>query len=241
MIFFFKKKPIVLDCYAKQRRVAEVAPIQKTQNFTPEWWKQLSKSPTTDVFPKPPTMRHCVGFINWYTNGVTIPMWCDLALTIGSKQDGGYRYQYADRCSTATQHSARQHNNNYPDREFQHIKLEAPWVIRCEEPVKFMFVEHAWNMIHFKTIRIVPGILDFKYQPSANINLMVSRTDETQQIVIPLLEPLVQILPMSDREIQLNIHSDPEEYEKAYSVFVPSKFSKEYLTVSKIRKRKEEK
>lgn len=237
MMFFFKKKPIVIDCFTNQPKLLEMACVRKTHNYIPSWWKDLPGAFRfeNDFFDSP-TMKHCTGFINWYTNGFTIPMWTDLAIVIGSKTEGGYKFQYADGNSRASDHSANQYGHIYPTNEFQHLKLSSPWMFTCKEDIKFAFVEHTWNILSFKSFRIMPGILDFKYQPSTNINLMFPRTDTSQELLIPFNEPLVQIIPLSDRKIKLNVHADPMKYRALNGRFTVSKFTKEYLTTSKLRK-----
>jgi hypothetical protein len=231
MIFFFKKKPIELVCVTKSTEVLQHAPIQKANKFIPDWWKQLPQKfrPPNKIFDMS-TMKHCTGFVDYYTNGVMIPMWCDLALRIGPIGTDLYEYQFADRISKLTPHNPKQYGNHFDKEHFQHLKIISPWVFSCKEDIKFLNTEPTWTFIRFPTLRALPGIVNYKHQGGTNINIMVYRTEQEQQFVVPFLEPMYHIIPMSDRPIKLILSDDKQECEKIASKSYASTFVNKYKT-----------
>jgi hypothetical protein len=167
-------------------------------------------------------------------------MWSDLDIVVESKQEGGYRFQYADRRSHAIEHPSEQYNNVYPPNNFQHLKLVPPWMFLCNENIQFAFLEHTWNLLHFNSFRVLPGVINFKYQTAGNVNIMIPKTDSEQFIHIPFKEPLAQIIPLSDRPIKLVLHADKDKFDALDDKFNRQfRFVKQYLTSSKIRRNNE--
>lgn len=229
MIFFFKKKPIVLHCVTNRAEVLEFAPIQRANKFLPKWWKDL---PNTARQPNKdhdiPTMKYCTGFVDHYNTGVIIPLWCDLSLRIGAIGSGAYRYQYSDKCSEIHQHSSIQYGDGFDTENYQHLKLVSPWMFYCEEEIKFLFVEPTWSLIRFPTLRLLPGLVNYKHQPATNINFMVWRLENDQEILLPFLEPLCHIAPMSDRPLKIVLSGDEDLYKKVALNLYTSKFVNKY-------------
>ena len=228
MIFFFKKKPIVLHCATKRTEVLQLAPIQRASKYLPGWWKELPDSVRTpDNLHAITTMKGCVGFKDHYSRGVMLPMWSDLALEIGPLGTNDYRYQFSDLRSEISTHPAYQHNNTFETSKYQHLKFRSPWVFVCEEETEFLFMSPLWSFMFFSTMRLLPGTINFKYQGS-NINFMVERLEAQQNIQIPFLEPLVHIVPLSDRPIKLIVSDDPKIIKKGQDISYRSKFINKY-------------
>lgn len=218
MIFFFKKKPVVLTCVTKRSELLELAPVQRTSKFIPEWWKNLPNSfiNSGDFYPSP-TMKSCTGFLDLYSTGATVPMWSDLALVIGPQNTDFYRYQFADHVSSLVAHNEQQYQNHFDATKFQHLKINSPWKFVCNEDIKFLVIEPTWSFMKFSTIRILPGMVEYKYQATTNINMFVERMVDTQEILIPFLEPVMQIIPLTDRPFKIINLDDQDILKKASS------------------------
>ena len=237
MIFFFKKKPIVLHCFTDREEVLGFAPIQKTLKFIPDWWKQLPKvSSKNSTMPVYSTMKLCVGFTDYYKLGVTMPMWCDLALEIGKQGSDYYKYQFSDHRSEIQTHPPAQHNNHFAVKDYQHIKIVTPWAFHCEEDINFMAMEPTWSFMKFETMRTLPGVVSYKHQSGTNINIMIKRTEEKQNILLPFLEPVYHVFPISDRPIKLVVTADINMYDKCRTKNYMSTFVDKYKSNIKARK-----
>lgn len=234
MIFFFKKRPIVLTCVTNYPGLLQFAPVQRASKFLPDWWKRLPESFVNEGdITIQSTMKSCKGFVDLYSKGVILPIWCDLALEIGRIGTNGYRYQFADRKSSIDCHDPKQHGRQFHECEYQHLKINSPWRFMCDESINFSFLEPTWNVLPFQTLRIVPGIVDFQYQTGTNINCFISRTERDQSFVIPFLTPLAHIVPLSDRPIKLKLSDDVELFNsKKVFDFIPT-FTNKYKTMKK--------
>ncbi len=239
MMFFFKNKPIELVCVSNSLSVLEYAPVKKAIKFIPQWWKNLPRSlKTPNSIHEWPTMKNCAGFVDHYSYGAVIPLWCDLALRIGPKGTTSYQYQFSDKTSSLSHHASCQHGNHYNPHEYQHLKIDSPWVFGCKEDIKFLFTEPTWSFINFKNVRVLPGSLSFKYQSSTNINLMIHKNDTEQDILLPFLEPMAHIIPLSDRPLKLILSNDTKLYDSIASKNYITTFTNRYRINLVVQKEK---
>jgi len=211
MIFFFKKKPLVLNCVTNRHDVITFAPIQKASKFYPEWWKRLSKSNyDAEASVKFRTMKTCVGMRDLFQYGMMIPMWSDLIIDVGEVGNHAYKYQYSDqRSQVDSDHGAHQRGDFAPVDNYQHIKLNSPWLFSCDEAVPFMWSEPTWNIENLTHCRVLPAVVDYKYQTFTNINLILPRKlNEVSSFMLSHGHPLVQLTPLTERELKINVIED---------------------------------
>jgi len=212
MIFFFKKKPLVLNCVTDRHDVMTYAPIQKTSKFFPDWWKRLPKSiDDAGAGVGFRTMKTCAGMRDLFQHGIIIPMWSDAVISVGKIGEQAYKYQFSDKRSIiSADHSAHQRGDFAPADAYQHIKVDSPWLFSCEEAVPLIWTEPTWNMgEHLTQYRVLPAVVDYKYQTSTNINLIASRKlNEVSTFMIPHGQPLVQLTPLTERELKINLVED---------------------------------
>ena len=85
MIFFFKKKKKVIDCFTSNQMVYEQFPIAKANEYIPDWYKKLNATYSTNVpntlREKAATVKRCPGISNLFNEGFILPLWSDLILT----------------------------------------------------------------------------------------------------------------------------------------------------------------
>jgi len=238
-MFFLPKKKIVLHFYTNSPVYSEYAPPEKANNFFPEWWKNLPKTyQEGDI--EASTMKGCVGFTDLYSKGFILPMWSSVKISVGEIGNPAWHYQYKDKSSNAGVHSPTQRGSYLPESQYQHLKLVAPWMVHCDEDVEFMFVEPTYNMEELNSFKVLPGVVNFKYQSSINVNLMIPRKSEPHEIEIPFLQPMVHIVPVSNREVDVKVLYDEEKY-KYYSELSKLLTLHNYRTRKKIIKEKEKK
>lgn len=223
------KKPIVLYCLTNRPEVLVSAPIRLAGHSLPEWWKSLPVcTRSTKKLGPLGTMKNCVGFTGLYQHGVIMPMWCDLALMIAEQGRDYFEYQYADLKSEAQTHGAEQHNHEFPAADYQHIKLNSPWQFVCEEPVTFLLNAPTWSMLKYDTINIMPGALQFNHQPYTNINMFIRRKSVPQQLMIPYLQPIAHIVPLSERPLKIVVSDQEKLLAKTKYMHAPVTFVRSY-------------
>jgi len=205
-------KKIKLECFTADAGIHKFFPISPAKKFIPEWFKNMP--PTVE---QTATIKHCDGLKNLYSRGWVIPMWSDLL--IETDKEGWYRYQYSgtfdsfpgsDRgAEPIDYHNSTQLGNNFSDHI--HLKLLSPWIIKEKTGVDFYFSENTWGMEkYFDDITILPGVLNFKNQNSANINLFLER--KNNKFLIEHNTPLIYCIPLSDAKLEIKNHlvSDQE-------------------------------
>jgi hypothetical protein len=231
------RKDVVVHCYTSTAAVFNYAPIKNSNAFIPEWWKVLPKSFMGAGKDIPaPTMKGCVGFVDLYKQGFMMPMWSDLKIDIGQIGTTAFKYQFSDRQSTAGYHSALQRGDAFIETEYQHLKIEPPWLLACEEDVNFLQVGAYWNNSLPDVASVMPGIVEFKYQCGANINTMWARQPEDKEYLIDFGEPLVQFIPITERNVKIQLHLISEsEFQSRRSIAFSTTFLSKYRNNKRLR------
>lgn len=239
--------PVYLDCYTYRQDVYEFAKIQSATRFYPNWWKKLKNTigvvdPNNELLEErlAPTMRGCVGFTNFFRKSLCIPLWSDLRVTIGPTNSKFHKWYFADRASKISVHEQEQRGDFMPDADYQHLKLDAPWHIKCKEEVYFAFIDPVWTSDTVEGgIITTPGLLEFKHQHSVNINMLFERDPNIHRIIdLPYNHPLVFLIPLTERRVILRYHMvTREEFE---AIRKPSlTFVNVYGTARRIREQQE--
>jgi hypothetical protein len=232
---FLPKKTVTLDCFTNRADVYEYSKIDYSSNFIPKWWKQVPPKLSSSFFPSP-TIKTCAGFTSLYKEGFIIPMWSDIAIKVDKEGDTGYMWQYSDKISEASGHSQEQRGTFMPEKEYVHLKLVNPWLIKSDKLIKFLWMQPSWNIDDFSTYHIPPGVIEYKFQHGANINLFVKRQKEEGTVNINFGQPLAHIVPLADVKIKLKHHlvSD-EEIKRINQLHINLSFLNKYATMRKAK------
>lgn len=212
-MFNIFKKPAVLHCYTHRADVFNYAPVNSASKFLPDWWRVLPKRPRFDNTPKTQlddslstNMKGCVGFTDLYKKGFIVPMWCDFAVEVGKTNSNHFKYYFSDCVSEATPHPQVQRGEVYPEAAYQHLKLVSPWRFVCEEDIDFLLLEPTWNFNAPEHLKILPGILNFKYQHGANVNTVWTRGTEDTKYLLEYQQPLLHLIPITNKKVVLEHH-----------------------------------
>jgi hypothetical protein len=192
MFTFFHRKPtIVVDCFTVDPNAYKYAPIVQSKKTLPEWWKKLP-STNPDAYPlEHKNMKTCFGFNELYKRGCVIESWSDYKIIVNEK---GYTYHYSSYYPPE-EHDPIQWGSGF--KNHFHMKLSSPWFLREKTGVYFNFIPALWNLDNYD-FKILPGILNFKYQNQTNINIMLPVKKEEYIIDIRMGQSLVQLIPLRD-------------------------------------------
>jgi hypothetical protein len=227
----FFKKSINLDCYTSNANAYNFAKVDHANKFLPSWWKDMP--PPDKGFPKQTTIKNCSGFTNHFKYGFVIPMWSDLSIKVSPKGLSEYRYQFADGRSELLHHPAVEWGKFKDENTVQHIKLISPWIFSCNEDIDFLFIEPSWNFPQeMDGIKVLPGTVNYYWQTTTHINLMLEKGEEPRDYGIQYHTPMAHIIPLTDRKVNLNVHLVSEEEIRQKSIS-PVSFSG---SISKIKK-----
>ena len=212
MIFFFKTKPIVIDAFTPSERIAKDYPISLSNKHTPDWWRSLAPDmPTMPQWPKIKisTMKRCQGFIDMYANSYTLPLWTDINVELdytGREPKDGYTC--ADTITKLVGHDSKQWEGFLDPNKFHHYKIMAPWYMRGKDNVSWSYTQSTWSHGHLlNDVTILPAQLNFKYASAINVNAMFHiGPTRRNSIFLEAGLPLVNLVPISDRKVDLRIH-----------------------------------
>lgn len=240
MFFFVKPSVIHLDCFTSDPYIHNFYPIQHSTKFYPEWWKRLPKSirSDNDLYDHP-TMKSCVGFIEYYKNSISIPLWSDLNIKV--VDNGNLIWQFADKKSEIKNHHVKQFTGFLKENQYFHMKIISPWNFRTKKYVKWSWNYTTYNFHEPDNIIFLPGILDFKYQTATNINFLIN-TRIKKTIELHAGVPLLNITPLSDKKVKIHNHLvDSNELIKIVNISYDSCFINKYNHNKKIMQEKESK
>lgn len=210
MFFNFVRPKIVVDAFTYAASIEKVAPIGLSAKFIPAWWKALPKScPMVGSVVEgltAPTMRTCTGVMELFPKGLVIPLWADLA--VQSTDDGVCNWQWSgdfDPASTGiTWHNRTQYGPAFD--AYHQLKLTSPWYLSDKTGTNFMFINSFWNQLDMlNTFHVCHGVVNYKNQHETHINMIVDATRPINTI-IPCGTPMVQLIPMTDREVIVKTH-----------------------------------
>jgi hypothetical protein len=242
MMFFFKPKPIYIDCFTANVCAHEYAPIQLANYFLPEWWKQLPKTFTMVEnehlsFPQS-TMRRCAGFIDMYSKGLMLPLWSDFSVEVTS--EGRAMWRYADGESTCAYHDPQQVGYFFEESNVLHMKMFSPWVFCSKENIQWYFTQPIWNHKITGDFFIPSGVVNYKYQNTTHINMLIKKQDT--MFTIAQGTPMAHMVPLSDRPVKIKNHLlSKEEFLHKKELSKAIHFENSYYKKMKILQAKESK
>lgn len=232
MLFIFRQKPVIVDAFTSHPGIFEESKVAPALNFVPNWYKAI---PTKDytmlpsgVITRKVTMTTCAGFNDLYRNSWTMPLWSDLIVRIN--QDFSWVTQWADQASLyeIISHDPGQHGYSFPDKV--HLKLISPWLFKEKLGINWLFAEPTWHFLKYNAgIRVLPGIVNYKYQNSTHINVFADVVPNKQY---PLYkgQPLVHLTPLTERKVIFKHHLlTDQEFERMNRAMTHSSFIHGYL------------
>jgi len=213
---FVKKTDVVLDCFTYSHNAYEYAKIDYGNKYFPEWWKETPK-----VLPEAVTIKNCTAFMDFHTKGIVIPSWCELKIHIYEyKNDEGFSFKWNSSdgdFDTKSSHSNIQWDNFSLDNGFN-MKFTSPWRMKTKEEIYFSWTQPTWHLREcMQNFSIIPGVMNFKYQHSSNINYIVIQDNEAKDISIPVRTPLVMMHPMTEKNVIIKNHLiDRKEFDEGF-------------------------
>jgi len=213
VIFFFKKSKIVIDCFSPSETIVKTSPVDLAIKYVPDWWKELPNTfEAPGTFWPTATMRSCTGFTDLYTKSIALPLWTDLAIAV--TEDKQLFWQFSDQSTPAVSHPPEQYGFNWPTNEFQHFKIDTPWIFRTKEDIHWLWSCPTYNVNQLNDYTLLPGLTNFSRIGTPNINMMIN-VKEQKKFILPVNHVLAHLTPLTEKKIVVERHVvSPEEYEK---------------------------
>jgi hypothetical protein len=195
--FFFKRPTLVLDCFTYVPELETLFPIVPAEERLPPFWKKLS--PTVNHFGiNRGTVRTCPGIGTLFKTGFILQNWHDYAI---STEDNNFRWHPENM---AEQHNSKQWGEYL--KSYHHLKLISPWRIKEKTGVNFLFTNCFWHDDEFKPT-VVNGIVDYKYQYTTSVNMLVPKTMFPKTLTIPAGKELAHVIPLSESDVKIKMHT----------------------------------
>lgn len=201
-MIFFKNTSITLDCFISNNSIAELFPIQPTNQVIPAWWKTIAKdTPVASCPVGISTIKRCSGFKDLFKNSFCIPAWSEYLLF----QDpvNGFNHMAPNSAADGMQHQSTQMSGAFTN--YQHYKLISPWLLKEKQGINFVMTQASWHNESPCSFHIPAGSLEFKYQHSTHINLVAPTPKALTQYSIKAGQPLVYLIPLTEKDVTVNI------------------------------------
>lgn len=215
---FFKKKKIVLDCFTHIDYAYDYAKIDHAVKFIPDWWK---KTPKFIAEKNKPTIKSCPAFVDFYKNGIVMPSWFELEITVFKKGSKNYyKWNSSNKdFNTDESHESYQFHNFVKD-DAQNFKITSPWAFKTKENINFTWSQPTWSMRDLLTnFVLLPATVNYKYQHGTNVNFIILNTNEEKTFKILPLTPLVIMHAQTEQEIEIKNHLvSKNEYTRLFGV-----------------------
>ena len=234
-------KKITLECFTSNAGIHELFPISPTKKYIPEWFKDMRPTVMVENFgieQDAPTLKRCDGLAKLHNNGWILPIWADFL--IETTKDGEYKWACPGapkddefRESTIDHHIKKQLGNMFDD--YVHMKIIVPWYLREKTGVDFYFSGNTWGTIQYwDDIIIMPGILNFKDQHSAHINMFVKKE---RSIMLEHNTPLIYCVPLAEVKLEVkNYLATDQEYKHLKQLGYGFSFTGVYKKKLKLKK-----
>jgi hypothetical protein len=166
-------------------------------------------------------MKRCVGFNNFFSRGITLPLWSDLKIVVENNNVVG---QFSDRMTPIHPHTPEQRGEYLID-DYMHLKIVAPWSVRCKEKLDWAFVQNTWCFDKPDEFIIPPGIFDFNYQSSVNVNMFIMGRARYRELQLHAGTPMVNIIPLTHENRKVKIHTHVVTEQEFRGTQLPGNFA----------------
>jgi hypothetical protein len=244
-MFWFKRKEIVVDCFTIHRSVYELYKPHYSIKYFPADIKKIPKSfkyidDSTKIEYDGSTIRSCIGLIEHYKHGITLPMWTDFICQPKTAVAGETAIGLMGNPFYFSSHPKNQYPGLYEDHI--HVKLGSPWLFREKTGVRFLWNQATWNLSeHWKHFLVLPGTVSYDVQGQTNVNIFIDKNSENFKLTAGT--PLVHITPLSENKVKIKTHL--VSYEEHQKISVPEDYmmvpgGRRYLKYISDKKREHE-
>jgi len=181
---FKKKDTVKVTAYAPSTGLIDLFPIEHRK--FPKYFKSFQKAENFR------SIKTCPGFVDLYSNSLSIPAWQDIKITISST--GNIEVMAPQVEYSAVSHPLEEQAPGvWPG--YVSVKLESPWLIKCNKDVPWYMIQPTWEQNNPDNFSVIPGSLEFKYYNETNINLLFPIPETTKTYTIRAGETIAMLLP----------------------------------------------
>jgi len=245
MNLLFRSKKLIIKAYTYKTTAFKLFTVAKSHHFYPDWWKKIPafhEEARGALNIKAPTMKNCGGIIDIYKKGIILPLWSDLQFRVGENNQWAGGFSDLDTLQPSSHPRYQFGVNNTEFNNCAHVKIDSPWLFVDVNKTGVSFLEQGsfWNNIPSQHVfQVCPGVLNYKYQHSVNINAFLA-TNIPTEFVIPANTPIVQMIPLSERELELQVELiSQQDWYSMNDIHATAFFYNKYERLKKIAMQKE--
>lgn len=215
---FFQKEDNIVNVLTPIKNTFEYGEIESAKKAQPKWWKEMppkfddyanfSNNKDFDKFKRSITsVKGCPAFQDIFSTGFIIKSWCDIKIFVSPE---GVVESYIADDSIRNTPPGSGSSHPYIQRAgvlkgFAHWKLHPPMFFKTKKYRKFLWKGAYWYNPYLieNNIHIVPGIIDYKTQSGANINMLLPIKSEPYELNFSFGDPLVHIIPLDNKPVKI--------------------------------------
>jgi len=216
MFFWVKRKEVILDCFTYIPSVHEFSRPDFSYKFFPEWFLKLPKI-VGEEGKKGPSLKGCKAFKDIYCkNTITIPSSFEVRIKVSPNKTFEWAmFGTTEESVHAVEHPIAQTSGMYDENTYQHLKIPTAWFFKTSRFINFVWLDHVWNRKEVLDYCVLPGVVDYKYQPDTLLNVIFKYKPEEYTITIPFAEPVAMLAPMENCVIKIKHHLEDFKYVRA--------------------------
>jgi len=117
------------------------------------------------------SIKSCRAVKRFYcANTIVISAPYHLAIDAAPVDKKSFNWVTASLDEFITEHPPEQYQG-FLDDSYQHIKLSNPWALKTNKFVEFIWTDPTWSRSNLFDYSVLPGVVDYRYQQDAHINL----------------------------------------------------------------------
>jgi len=218
------KKEDKIEIWSDVPGLADVIPVQESSNFMPEWflktprWSEKNEELTErhaagQTIPggrgkegKGQTIKQCPAIPEFMSMGITVPLWCDLKVTI--EEGGAAEWHCPNDIFSFGYHDQVQFANYIPHdiKPVFVLKANCPWKIKTPPGILLLQLPMLW---HFNPIfTVCAGVIWSEFHHQINQQLMFHNPGE---FLLQQGTPLAQYIPIRKETFNYDIGDQTDE------------------------------
>ena len=212
------KKEDKIEIWADVPGLVDVIPVQESSYFMPDWflktprWSEKHEYTKTNISERSDqgqTIKQCPAVPEFMSMGITVPLWCDLQVTIPERGPAEwhspwevYNFRYHD-------------DSQFADYLPEHakptlvLKPDCPWRIKTPPGVLLLQLPMFW---HFNPIfTVAAGVIWSEFYHEINQQMMFHNTGE---FLLKRGTPLAQYIPIRRETFNYDIGDQTDEQKR---------------------------
>ncbi len=193
----FKSKKLEITFNTVHNQLIDLFPPVRLNKVIPSWFKDLNNSNI-------PTLRNCPGVTELFKDGIGIPMWRDISISYSGNKIDAINIPGVHRDAThefVVMHPDQQWSGAYPNHI--HIKLINPWLINTNRFAKFLMTDPCWHKNSPQSYTVPTGMIEFKYQHSAHVNIFLPITNSKKTVEFKAGEIIAYLFPTFSEDLDI--------------------------------------